>query len=138
MPFHTRNSICTPPLYHTRKNIPTTNYESIVKLRFHIRQNHTGKCGLQDQPPRKKFFSEKIKLFSQNPLTKCSVCAIILSVNGTNRLLGICVMAAQQTLTLYVGVRISHPQPVKRAESLVFMRIFGFYRFMSGLPLELS
>ena len=24
-------------------------------------------------------------------------------------------MAAQQTLTLYVGVRISHPQPVKRA-----------------------
>ena len=24
-------------------------------------------------------------------------------------------MAAQQTLTLYVGVRISHPQPMKRA-----------------------
>ena len=55
------------------------------------------------------------KFFFENLLTNSSLCGIILSVNGTNRLLGICVMAAQQTLTLYVGVRISHPQPMKRA-----------------------
>ena len=64
----------------------------------------------------RKSFIGKEKLFFENLLTNSSLCGIILSVNGTNRLLGICVMAAQQTLTLYVGVRISHPQPVKRAE----------------------
>ena len=62
----------------------------------------------------KSFFGNE-KLFFENLLTNSSLCGIILYVNGTNRLLGICVMAAQQTLTLYVGVRLSHPQPMKRA-----------------------
>ena len=71
---------------------------------------------------RKSFFGNE-KLFFENLLTNSSLCGIILSVNGTNRLLGICVMAAQQTLTLYVGVRISHPQPGKKS------RVSGFFVF---------
>ena len=121
-PFHTRNSICTTSLYHTRKKIPTTNYESIVKLWFRIQTKRSGTSCFRRMNRRgdagdggeKSFFGNE-KLFFENLLTNSSLCGIILSVNGTNRLLGICVMAAQQTLTLYVGVRISHPQPMKRA-----------------------
>lgn len=144
MPFHTRNSICTTSLYHTRKKIPTTNYEGIVKLWFRIqtkcsgtgcfrRMNRRGDAG---DGGEKSFFGNE-KLFFENLLTNSSLCGIILSVNGTNRLLGICVMAAQQTLTLYVGVRISHPQPMKRAgKSSVHadFRLFVFFddRFAPG------
>ena len=42
-----------------------------------------------------------------------SLCSKDMCLRGN--ILGICVMAAQQTLTLYVGVRISHPQPVLKS-----------------------
>ena len=77
------------------------------------------------EPRARKVFFRIDKFFFENLLTNSSLCGIILSVNGTNRLLGICVMAAQQTLTLYVGVRISHPQPGKKS------RVSGFF-FSSG------
>ena len=51
-------------------------------------------------------------------LTNENLCAIIIDA------LGICVKVAQQTLTLYVWVRILDPQP-KNPESKCF-RIFSF------------
>ena len=57
----------------------------------------------------------KLQYFFQNNfenlLTKRVVSVIILPVKS----LGICVMAARQTLTLFVRVQILHPQPTKNA-----------------------
>ena len=49
----------------------------------------------------------KILIFFKNVLTNRKTCAIIIHA------LGICVMVAQQTLTLYVWVRALDPQPFR-------------------------
>lgn len=77
--------------------------------------------------------------FFKNLLTKRFIYGIILFVKQP---MGICVMAAQQTLTLYVGVRISHPQPKRndnfRQKIVVsFCSLhFSLFSFHSSLKLS--